>query len=127
MVLYSDSVIQAALDKLNDPKQKEGKSGTKANAVFPFVLKTLKDFCSQDMAFADAVLKQTETVGACCEQICKDVGNHISDIDLYKKVVEFYFPRATIKFEMRIVTESSEPVAQAIEHRAVVLNLFDMM
>ena len=124
MVLNSELVIKAALDKLDDPKQQQGKSDRKANAVFPSVLKVLKDFCKQDAAFADAVVKQEKTVGACCEAICKNVGNHISDIDLYKKVVAFYFPKATIEFQMKIVTEqASAPEASS----AVILNLFDMM
>ena len=124
MVHNSELVIKAALDKLDDPKQQQGKSDRKANAVFPSVLKVLKDFCKQDAAFADAVVKQSKTVGTCCEEVCKNVGNHISDIDLYKKVVAFYFPKATIKFQMKIVTEqaSSSEVSSA-----VILNLFDMM
>ncbi len=125
MVLNSGFVIKAALDKLDDPKQKEGKKCQKANAVFPSVLKTLKEFCKQDAAFADAVVKQSKTVGACCEEICKNVGNHISDIDLYKKVVAFYFPKATIEFQMKIVTAQDVPAEDTPS--AVILNLFDMM
>ena len=125
MVLNSELVIKAALDKLDDPKQQQGKSDRKANAVFPSVLKVLKDFCKQDAAFADAVVKQSKTVGTCCEEICKNVGNHISDIDLYKKVVAFYFPKATIEFQMKIVTAKDVPSEDAPS--AVILNLFDMM
>ena len=124
MVHNSELVIKAALDKLDDPKQQQGKSDRKANAVFPSVLKVLKDFCKQDAAFADVVVKQSKTVGTCCEEVCKNVGNYISDIDLYKKVVAFYFPKATIEFQMKIVTERvSTPEASS----AVILNLFDMM
>lgn len=126
MVLNSDFVIKAALDKLDDPKQQQGKSSTKAQAVFPFVLKTLKEFCKQEQTFADAVVKQEKTVGMCCEEVCKNIGNHISDIDLYKKVVAFYFPKATIEFQMKVVTKSNDQQIEP-ERAAVVLNLFDMM
>ena len=50
--------------------------------------------------------------------------NHISDIDLYKKVVAFYFPKATVEFQMKIVTRQASSLEPS---SAVILNLFDMM
>ena len=34
--------------------------------------------------------------------VAKDVGSSISDLDAYKKAVQFYFPGAEIEFQMKI-------------------------
>ena len=66
------------------------------------VLKTLKEFCNQNEEFALAVLQTDKTIQQCVEYTVKDVNRSISDIEVYTKAVEFYFPGATIRFSMTI-------------------------
>ena len=79
-------------------KENCGKHG---NAMKKEVAKALEDFCGQDAEFAQAVAKG----GAfkdCMEAVSKGVGQSISDLDAYKRAVEFYFPGAGISFSMTI-------------------------
>ncbi|MEG1998206.1 MAG: hypothetical protein RR051_07155, partial [Clostridiales bacterium] len=38
----------------------------------------------------------------CCEEIMKGVGSSISDLEVYRKAVQFYFPGADIQMKMTI-------------------------
>ena len=66
------------------------------------IKKTLKDFCNQNEEFALAVLQTDKTIQQCVEHTVKDVKQSISDVEVYSKAVEFYFPGATIRFSMTI-------------------------
>ena len=66
------------------------------------VLKTLKEFCNQNEEFALAVLQTDKTIQQCVEHTVKGIKQSISDIEVYSKAVEFYFPGATIRFSMTI-------------------------
>ena len=39
----------------------------------------------------------------------KGCGNHIADIDVYRKAVQFYFPNSTIECVMTITLTGEEP------------------
>ena len=93
---------EQAIEKLNK-ELKEFKSGDrKASAVKDAVADTLKTFCQQDEEFAQAVVQTDKTLSDCCETIMKDTGSSISDLEVYKKAVNFYFPGADIKMTMEI-------------------------
>lgn len=66
------------------------------------VLDTLKDFCRQNEEFAQAVLQSDKTIQQCVEHTVKGVKQSISDIEVYRKAVEFYFPGAAVRFNMTI-------------------------
>ena len=93
---------------LRDEEQKQGASSAKAKAVYSAVRDTLVSFCEQNEEFADAVLQSAGTLGACCEKITEKCGNAISDLDLYARAVEFYFPGAVIEMKMTIYMSSFE-------------------
>ena len=83
------------------------------------VLSAVKDFCVQDEEFAQAVV-QGGTFGECMNTVAKGVGSSISDLDAYKKAVQFYFPGAEIKMAMTIdligkAAGDTEPVAEQPE------------
>lgn len=74
----------------------------KGGAVSKSVVDVLADFCGQSDEFAQAVIQSDKKVGECIESTVKDCGNSISDIDVYRKAVQFYFPGADIHFNMVI-------------------------
>lgn len=73
-----------------------------ARAVYAHVCEALSEFCRQDAEFAQAVYEQDKTLSDCCTEIMKDVGGSISDLEVYKRAVKFYFSTATISFHMSI-------------------------
>ncbi len=84
------------------------------------VCEALTDFCRQDMEFSQAVV-QGGTFEDCMKAVAKHCGNGISDLEAFRRAVQFYFPGAEIRFQMSIdlcgaVQASEEPV---------VLNLAD--
>ena len=94
-------------------KQVKGqKESVMANAVLDMV----HEFCIQSSEFAKAVAEGGSFVD-CMTAVAKGVGNHISDIDAYKKAVKFYLPGADIVVRMDIQTAAQpakEEPAQAM-------------
>ena len=102
-----------AVKKL-DGEQKDVK-GQKEMAMKGAVLAAVKDFCVQDEEFAQAVV-QGGTFAECMKKVAVGVGNSISDLDAYKKAVQFYFPGAEVKMQLTIdligkAAGETEPVA----------------
>ena len=88
-----------AAEKLE--KEKPGVKGQKESAMAPAVMAALKDFSQQSEEFAQAVVKGGSFV-RCMTEVAKGIGYAISDLDVYKRAVEFYFPGAEIKMELTI-------------------------
>ena len=76
-------------------------SGQREKIMAGAVLAAIKDFCAQDEEFAQAVV-QGGSFADCMKAVAAGVGNAISDIDAYRKAVEFYFPGAKIQVQMTI-------------------------
>ncbi|MEG1497616.1 MAG: hypothetical protein RR385_09625 [Clostridiales bacterium] len=92
---------QKAIKKIN--KEKETKpTGNKAAAVMDAVAEALLSFAKQDKEFAQAIVQTDKTIGDCCEEIMNGVGSSISDLEVYRKAVQFYFPGADIQMKMTI-------------------------
>ena len=75
--------------------------GSKEMAMKEAVRATLETFCTQDEEFAQAVV-QGGSFSDCMTAVAKGVGGHISDLEAYKKAVQFYFPGAEIRMQMTI-------------------------
>lgn len=88
-----------AKEKINGSKEP---TENKAKAVFSSVQNALLEFCRQEDEFAQAIAQSDKTVTDCCKAIMKNVGSSVSDIDVYGKAVEFFFPGAKIEFQMKI-------------------------
>ncbi len=102
-----------AVKKLDD--EKKGVKGQKEMAMKGAVLAAVKDFCVQDEEFAQAVV-QGGTFSECMKKVAAGIGNSISDLDAYKKAVQFYFPGAEVKMQLTIdligkAAGETEPVA----------------
>lgn len=91
---------KTAAEKL-DAELKGAKLSQKGQAVSSAVVQALKDFCAQNSEFERAVL-DGDTVDKCIESTVKIAGSSISDLDVYKKAVAFYFPGATVKMALTI-------------------------
>ena len=75
--------------------------GQKENAMLQPVREALIRFCEQDEEFAQAVA-QGGSLEDCMSAVAKGAGNHISDLDAYRKAVQFYFDGAEVVFQMKI-------------------------
>lgn len=84
----------------------------------------LVDFCRQDGEFAQAVY-QGGSFAACMEAVAKGVGTAISDLEAYRRAVQFYFPGADIRVQMSVNLCAS--VEKQPEPKPVLLDLFDLM
>lgn len=85
-------------------KLKEGQkavTGQKEKVMAPAVYSQLITFCWQNEEFAGAVIKGG-SFADCMKKVAAGVGNSISDLDAYKKAVQFYFPGAEVKMSLTI-------------------------
>ena len=100
-----------AVKKLSDGKKNI--TGNKEKAMAGAVHDALKDFCLQDPEFAQAVV-QGGNFADCMKAVAKGVGNAISDIEAYRKAVQFYFPGAKIRMQMTIdlIGDAAAPVVE---------------
>lgn len=88
---------------------KEFKGDRYGDAVKNFVASTLTNFCEQNERFAQVVYETEATLSDCCSKIMKNCGNHISDIDVYRGAVRYYFPNAEVHFTMTIDASGEMP------------------
>ena len=88
-----------ALEKLR--KEAAAVSGSKERAMSEAVRATLENFAGQEEEFAQAIV-QGGSFPDCMKAVAKGVGASISDLEAYKKAVQFYFPGAEIRMQMTI-------------------------
>lgn len=94
-------MIQAAIEKLNF-ENKSFKGDKCASLMRSEVLKALISFCEQDTEFAQAIVQNDSTFSDCMKAVGKGCGSYISDLEAYKRAVQFYFKGADIKCTMQI-------------------------
>ena len=99
--MNNELLIKNSIDKL-EKESKEAKISNKAGAVLPHVKRTLIAFVKQEPEFAQAIIECKKSLSDCCAEIMKDVGNSVSDLEVYKAAVNFYFQGATVEFNMKI-------------------------
>ncbi len=91
-----------AITKLN-AEFKAAKFSKCGAVVSKPVLDALTQFCRQNSEFAQAVLQSDKNNKDCIESTVKGAnGKGISDIEVYRRAVAFYFPGATVNFVMNI-------------------------
>lgn len=90
-----------AIEKIEKELNEAKKTGN-VRVIINDVAATLKNFANQDEEFAQAIVQNEKTLQNCCEHILKGVSSGISDIEAYKKAVDFYFPGAEVTVEMSI-------------------------
>lgn len=119
---------ESAMKKLA-AEYKAGKYDRYADIMKNDVLDALEGFCRQDEEFAQAVV-QGGTFEDCMKKVAENCGNGISDLEAYRRAVQFYFPGADIRFRMEIdlaphANDDDDPICTG--HKAVVLDLADYL
>lgn len=120
MITQTENYRTAAADKLNK-EYKECKGDAKIAAMKSAVKDALLIFIEQDNEFAQAIV-QGGSFSDCMKAVAKGVGSSISDIDAYKRAVQFYFKGADISFTMTVKLnphEESTETAPADSERKV--------
>lgn len=97
-------------------KERSAVSGSKERAMADAVLDAIKVFCSQEPEFAQAVV-QSGSFADCMKKVAAGVSDSISDLEAYKKAVQFYFPGAVVNMQLTIdligeAAEKGEPVRE---------------
>ena len=120
-----DNWITKAQEKIQ--KEQNSVSGQKEKAMASAVCMVLKDFCKQEPEFAQAVV-QGGTIHDCMGAVAKGIGSSISDLDAYKKAVQFFFPGAEIRMTMEIdligaAAGRSEPEQETASETGSVISL----
>ncbi len=119
-----------AVRRLNE-ENKSFKGESKASAMRSAVLEALCNFCQQDEEFTQAVLQNDKTFSDCMKAVAKGVGSYISDLEAYKKAVQFYFPGAEIKCHMTIdligkAAEGVQPITMTTNTEQVKKSVLDI-
>lgn len=120
-------MFEEAVNKLNE-EYKSGKYDRYAQVMKTSVRKALEEFCRQDEEFAQAVV-QGGTFENCMKAVAQNCGSGISDLEAYRRAVQFYFPGADIRFRMEIDLCASvrEPEPESGNRKAVLLDLADFL
>lgn len=99
----SNDIITKAVAKINS-ETKDFSGNQKAKIIHTYVSNALINFCKQNEKFAEVVLKTKRTLSECCKYCLEGVTTSISDIDTYRRAVQFYFPSTEIEMNMTIKT-----------------------
>lgn len=92
--------LEAAMKKL-DGEFKSGSYDKYASAMKKAVREAIETFCKQDEEFAQAVA-QGGSFADCMKAVAKNCGSSISDLEAYRRAVQFYFPGAEIRWTMTV-------------------------
>ena len=103
--------------KLED-ENKAFKGGREAQAVRDYILKTLIYFADQEPRFAEVVCNTKRTFSECCAAVVHNAGGMISDLDAYRRAVQFYFPNAEEEFIMNVKLTGAAPTADEMQKPA---------
>lgn len=98
-MIQMENWVTQAHEKLK--KERSAVSGSKERAMADAVLDAVKEFCRQEPEFAQAVV-QSGSFADCMKKVAAGVGDSISDLEAYKKAVQFYFPGAVVNMQLTI-------------------------
>lgn len=93
-------MVDVAIEKIRREFKECGKLSRCGAAVGGSVVEALELFCRQSREFAQAVVSCSKSVGDCIESTVRKCGASISDIEVYRRAVSFYFPGAEVRFDM---------------------------
>lgn len=119
----NEILFNKAKEKL-EKEEKEAKLSNAAAVILKPTVAALLEFCRQEDEFAQAIIENDKTVAACCQEIAKKAGRAISDLEVYKQAVKFYFPGADVEFQMKIDLCAS---VKGNTHNDIKISLMDLM
>ncbi len=94
---YTDQALEKLKNELGSFK-----GGQKEKAMKEDVSAALCEFCRQEPEFAQAIVQSDKTFSDCIKAVAAGTGTSISDLEAYKKAVNFYFPGARVNSKMTI-------------------------
>ena len=106
-----------AKTKLED-ENKAFKGSREARAVRDYILKTLICFADQEPRFAEVICNTKRTFSECCAAVVHNAGGMISDLDAYRRAVQFYFPNAEVEFVMNVKLTGAAPTEAEMQKPA---------
>ena len=131
-----NDIQKQAIEKIKK-ESAEFKGDKYGNVVAAPTAEALEKFCEQSEDFAVAVLNADKRFSECISSVVKGVKASISDLEVYQKAVRFYFPKADIKFDMRIIlpgdvdkpveTVENSPEQTAVSGENQIISLFDIL
>lgn len=95
-----EDFVKTAIDKITT--ELKDVSGQKQNVVKHLVSDALISFCRKQPEFAQAVVQSDGTLKQCMDAVVKDCGNSLSDIEAYRRAVQFYFPGAVVDMQLTV-------------------------
>lgn len=99
-----------------DTEVEEFQGDRYGKVIYKPVAEALKQFCGSPR-FAAAILESDKTLSDCCKAVTKGVKDALSDIEAYRRAVQFYFEGADVKFDMRIILDNENTeVDNAVEN-----------
>ena len=117
-----------AISKLNKELSELKSSDRRITVMQKPVHDALVEFCRQDAEFAQAVL-QGESFEGCMKAVANGAGSALSDLEAYRRAVQYYFPGSDIRMQMTVdlcaSVRKDEPEPE--KKPAVVLDLFDLL
>ena len=96
------------------------KGGRAAKSVQSYVLRTLLGFVDQEPRFAEVVCNTQRTFSECCAAVVNNAGEALSDLETYRRAVQFYFPNAEVSFSMNIKLTGAPPTEAEMQAPATV-------
>lgn len=93
-------IIEQARQKLAE-EEKNFKGDQFGEVVYKDLTRTLQQFCEEEW-FAEAITQSPKTLSDCCKTILSGVEQGISDVEVYKRAVEFYVPGSTVKCQLSV-------------------------
>lgn len=118
-------LTKKAEEKL-DEEVKVFKGNPYGAVVYKDLAATLKQFCGEDW-FAKEILDSEKTLSDCCTAILSDVQGSISDIETYRRAVEFYVPGSTVKCQMQVVRNWDDARKPAEGGSGEIVSLLDLL
>ena len=116
-VKVQEGVVSAASKKLDEEEKAFVGSG-RAKMIFPHVVKTLRGFIEEDDRFADVFANTARTISECCAAVVDKSGDVMSDLEVYRKAVQFYFPNADVEFKMNVRITGAAPSEEEMKKPA---------
>lgn len=121
-MIESIEKLEAVRKKLD--KESADITGNKEKAMMSSVKTALISFCKQESEFAQAILESKQTFKDCMSAVAKNSGNCLSDLEAYRRAVQFYFPGADIEFKMKIDLCAS---VNSKDDKNISLSLMDLL
>lgn len=99
-----------AIKKLDEEKAGVDVKNRYKAVLWKPVYEALANFCKQNEEFARAVEQSDKTLDDCMSAVCRGIGSSISDLEVYKRAAQFYFPGCVV--EMALTIRMSEYEAE---------------